>query len=589
MSERPAPELPGFAPHQTASWRAQVEAGPRPRRVEELAQPTLEGIELAPLHTGASLRGFAHLGSWPGQPPFLRGAAPLPRPPRVRAELAASDPSAWNTLAREEVAGGVASLVLHVAPGLTADALGLALDGIDLGETEVVLETPDPLAALALLEPRLGPGVRLALAGDPLTRGRAGTEAVLEAARRARQRGLELRVATIDGGAHAEAGGHAIHELAFALASGAELLRAGVAAGLDAEDLARRLELRLSVGPRYFTEVAKLRAARWLWHAVAAAFGAGARPVSIAARPNRFLLSALDPCTNLIRIGVSCAAALSGGAETLVAQPYDEPLGEPDAHARRIARNQAAVLVEEGHLRRVVDPAGGSYLVETLTDGLARRAWTLFQAIEARGGMLASLRDGFVETELARAREGRAGRVARRQDPLVGVSAYADPAERPTRRSERPRAGMAFEELRALAERQRVATGTAPRVIVLRAGPAGKLRARVEFARGVLEAGGLAVAELGCDAPALEACLEALRAAAPLERVVLCALDVDLGALAAPLADALARSGPHTRLTVAGRPPDGAEWRAAIERSGGFIHQGADLVAALRRLLEVRP
>jgi methylmalonyl-CoA mutase len=560
--------------------------------VEELAQVTLEGIELAPLHRGASLRQLAHLGSWPGQPPYLRGAAPLPQPPRVRAELAASDPASWNALARAEIAGGLGSLALRVEPGLSVDALGQLLHGIDLRATEVVLEAADPLAGLALLEPRLGPDLRLALACDPFAAaetGGAGLEEVIEAARRARQRGLELRVAMIDGGAHAEAGGHAIHELAFALASGAELLRAGIAAGLGGEELARRLELRLSVGPRYFTEVAKLRAARWLWHAVAGALGAGARSVPIAARPNRFLLSALDPCTNLIRIAIACAAALAGGAETIVAQPYDEPLGEPDAHARRIARNQVAVLVEEGYLRRVVDPAGGSYLVEALTDALARRAWTLFQAVEARGGMLAALRDGFVQTELARAREERAGRVARREDPLVGVSAYANPAERPARRSERHRAGAGFEELRAHAERQRAATGRAPRAIVLRAGPAGKLRARVEFARGVLEAGGLAVAELGCDAPAPAACLEALRTVAPLERVVLCALDADLGTLAAPLADALAGSAPPARLVVAARPPESAEWRAAIDRSGGFIHQGADLVAALRRLHEVRP
>ncbi len=185
------------------------------------------------------------------------------------------------------------------------------------------------------------------------------------------------------------AGANAVQELAFALATGVAYLRAMQRRGADVNVAARRMRFDFAVGGNFFMEIAKLRAARLLWSQVVDAFcgGGKARWMRQHARRARRNKTTIDPYVNMLRVTTEALAAAVGGVESLHVAPYDEPARPPDEFSRRIARNAQVILQEEAHLTAVVDPAGGSYAVEALTDRLARDAWALFQEIEGMGGM----------------------------------------------------------------------------------------------------------------------------------------------------------------------------------------------------------
>ncbi|GAA3412132.1 hypothetical protein GCM10018952_23660 [Streptosporangium vulgare] len=191
------------------------------------------------------------------------------------------------------------------------------------------------------------------------------------------------------------------------------------------------------------------------------------------------MMTARDPWVNMLRTTLACFAAGTGGADAVTVQPFDTRLGLPDAFARRIARNTQSLLVEEAGVARVIDPAGGSFYVERLTEDLAGRAWTWFQEIERAGGMADALASGVVAKRLAATWERHAAAIARRRDPITGVSEFPDLAEKPLSRRPRPAgaAGKAggtgvhyaqeFEALRDLADAQK----TRPKVFLATIGP----------------------------------------------------------------------------------------------------------------------
>jgi methylmalonyl-CoA mutase len=181
--------------------------------------------------------------------------------------------------------------------------------------------------------------------------------------------------------------------------------------------------------------------------------------------------------------------------------PFDEALGLPDAFARRIARNTSTVLIEESHLSRVIDPAGGSWYVERLTDELAHAAWEFFQDIERAGGQQAALRSGAVGERLAATWAARSAKLATRREPITGVSEFPNLTEKPVDRApapEPPAGGLprvrrdeAFEALRARSDAHLAATGARPRVYLAALGPAAAHSARLAFADNLFRTGGI--------------------------------------------------------------------------------------------------
>jgi methylmalonyl-CoA mutase len=262
-----------------------------------------------------------------------------------------------------------------------------------------------------------------------------------------------------------------------------------------------------------------------------------------------------------------------GGADVVTVQPFDAALGLPDAFARRIARNTQNLLVEEGHLARVLDPAGGSWYVESLTDRLAQAAWDWFTEIERAGGLQQALADGLVRDRLAAAWDARAARIATRRDPITGVSEFPNLAEKlperlpaaqvmPSGGLPQVRAAQEFEALRDAAD----AAAERPAVYLATIGPVARHTARASFAGNLFQAGGLATPSGGGagglgEAGTTVACI--------------CGTDKDYAGSAAGLAEELRGAG-ATQVWLAGKP------ELAVDGVDGYVFAGCDALDALR-------
>ncbi|NDZ98894.1 methylmalonyl-CoA mutase, partial [Streptomyces sp. SID10116] len=262
---------------------------------------------------------------------------------------------------------------------------------------------------------------------------------VADLARLCGERYPGLRALTVDALPFHEAGASAAQELGASLATGVEYLRALHDAGLSVDKAFAQLEFRFAATADQFLTIAKLRAARRLWARVAEVSGApaaGAQRQHAVTSP--VMMTRRDPWVNMLRTTVACLGAGVGGANAVTVLPFDHELGLPDAFARRIARNTSTILLEESHLARVIDPAGGSWYVERLTDELAHAAWDFFKEIERADGQAAALRSGFVGDRIAATWAERKKKLARRREPITGVSEFPLLTERPVEREPAP-------------------------------------------------------------------------------------------------------------------------------------------------------
>ncbi|MEU8969136.1 methylmalonyl-CoA mutase family protein [Streptomyces monashensis] len=479
---------------------------------EDALSTTLEdGLRTRPLYTA---RDAAPDPGLPGFAPYLRGGRPEGNTAGgwdVRQRHAALTEGA--VLADLENGGTSLWLVLGEGGFPVAD-LPRALDGVYLDLAPVVLDAgrDTGAAAEALLRLYADKGidaeaVRGNLGGDPLGyEARTGTALDIAPyaalAARCAEQYPGLRALTVDALPYHEAGGSAAQELGASLATGVAYLRELTEAGLGVEQAAAQLEFRYAATADQFLTVAKLRAARRLWARVAevsGAPGAGAQVQHAVTSP--VMMSRRDPWVNMLRTTVATLAAGVGGADSVTVLPFDHALGLPDAFARRIARNTSTILIEESHLARVIDPAGGSWYVERLTDELARAAWEFFRSIERDGGLPAVLRSGRLRTDLAATWAERSKKLAGRREPVTGVSEFPLLGEKPVEREpapEPPSGGLprvrrdeAYEELRARSDAHLAATGARPRIYLATIGSAAEYTARATFAANLFQAGGI--------------------------------------------------------------------------------------------------
>ncbi|GIV22886.1 MAG: methylmalonyl-CoA mutase [Bacteroidia bacterium] len=227
-----------------------------------------------------------------------------------------------------------------------------------------------------------------------------------------------------------EAGATLDMELAFTLADGLEYVRAGLAAGLPIDQFAPRLSFFFAIGMHFFTEVAKLRAARWLWATLMRDLGA-TNPKSLALRTHcqtsGYSLTAQDPMNNIARTAIEALAAALGGTQSLHTNAFDEALALPSELSARVARNTQLILQREAHITRPVDPLGGSFLVEQLTRQLADKAWQWIQEIEAMGGMTKAIMAGWPQLQIQRAAAQRQARLETGEEVWVGVNRFLVP------------------------------------------------------------------------------------------------------------------------------------------------------------------
>src|SRR4051812_7339036 len=224
-----------------------------------------------------------------------------------------------------------------------------------------------------------------------------------------------------------EAGATAVQELAFTLADGMDYVRAARARGLDVDHFAPRLSFFFGIGMNFFMEVAKLRAARCLWHRIMEGFGANndkSKMLRTHCQTSGVSLTEQDPYNNVIRTTIEAMAAVLGGTQSLHTNSFDEALALPTPTSARIARNTQLVIAEETGIPHVIDPLGGSYYVEHLTHSVAAAAWALIEEVEALGGMTKAVESGMPKLRIEEASARRQARVDRGEDVIVGVNKY---------------------------------------------------------------------------------------------------------------------------------------------------------------------
>lgn len=464
-------EFPSATPEE---WRKLVEKDLKGAPFEKrLVTKTYEGIDVQPVYTQENIDGLPHLGSLPGFSPYVRGsaAAGFARSWELCQELPYSLPADWNSAARHDLDHGQTALNLVFdqatlngqdpdhADATTVGRSGLSLatlsdlattlDGIDLAAVPLFMQAGAsalPIAALlaALVQQQGQDPAQLSgcVAMDPLgVLARDGTlplsldRAYAEMAQLtgwALEHAPKLQTIAVSGHPYHDGGGSAVHELGFVIATAVAYLRAMQERGLDIQQTAPQVRASFSVSPNFFTELAKLRAARLLWAQVVAAFGGdeAAQKLNIHVRSSRWNTTALDPYVNMLRATVEAFAGIAGSANSIHVSSFDAAIQPPDEFARRIARNTQLVLDAEAHLGKVSDPAGGSWYVEYLTDAIARKAWELFQEVERQGGMAQALQAGFPQQLVAQTAAQRSAALATRRDILVGVNRYANIQEK---------------------------------------------------------------------------------------------------------------------------------------------------------------
>jgi len=477
-----------FPPAGYEQWRALAEKDLGGASFEQkLVTHTYEGIDVQPLYCRGDRPADPDVIGFPGSSPFIRGSRPLGAVAHgwdLRQEHAHPDLLDANREILEDLQGGVTSLLLRLdfaarsgfdpddpaaaelsgCDGMMVyhvDDLDAALQDVHLEMVAATLEAGAaflPAAALlAALWRRRGVApeqARGAFNADPLAVfARDGVLPVEPEVALVQMADLaawtarnynHVTAVRVGTAAYHHAGATAAQDIAFGMATAVEYLRAMTAAGLDFDSAARQILFSISLGTHHFLAIAKLRAARRLWSRIVEASGGSpsAAGMHLHARTSKRVLTQRDPYVNLLRNTSAVFAAGLGGAEAITSVPFDAPLGLPDSFSRRIARNTLLVLQEEGHLNRVVDPPGGSWYLDWLTDQVATRGWKLFQEIEREGGMLHAIRSGWIACEIDSAFAPRARDIARRKEGITGVSEFPDVREERVKRAEPDREAL---------------------------------------------------------------------------------------------------------------------------------------------------
>src|SRR5512147_718692 len=466
----------GFPMPTYEQWVAEVEkalkGAPFDRR---MYTKTYESVTLRPIYTRQDWPSAGDPSGFPAAMPFTRGGRAAGNRVEdwdVRQTYAYPDPAKCNDIILNELARGVTSLHIRfdeaARNGLDGDAqdaeragvdgvMMYSVDDLDRLLTGVYLDlVPISLEAGAQFVPaagmlgalwqrrRIAPAAaKGAFNADPLAalaqNGQLPTsieQALAQLADLANHTAAsypDVTAVGVNTSPYHDAGATESQDLAVSMATAVAYLKAMNAGGVDIDRACRQILFTYSVPCDQFLGICKLRAARKMWARVAEASGASepARAMRLNAVTAWRMMSKRDPWVNMLRSTVACFAAATGGADSVTVRPFDAALGLAGELGRRIARNTHAILAEESNLAKVVDPAGGSWYVECRTDELAKAAWAEFQAIEKAGGIVQVLKDGSLTKKIADAYAQREINLAKRRDPLTGVSEFPNILEAP--------------------------------------------------------------------------------------------------------------------------------------------------------------
>jgi methylmalonyl-CoA mutase len=478
-------------------WRELAAKELRGAGPESLTWETPEGIDVKPLYTAADLEALECVGGLPGMEPFVRGPRATMyanRPWTIRQYAGFSTAEESNAFYRQNLAAG--QMALSVAfdlathrgydsdhPRVVGD-VGKAGVAIDSVEDMKILFDNIPLdkmsvsltmngAVLPVLAGYIVAAEEQGVSQDLLT-GTIQNDVLKEFMVRntyiyppapsmrivgdiiayTTEHMPKYNSISISGYHMQEAGATAVQELGFTLADGLEYARSAAARGQNIDEFAGRLAFFFGIGMDFFMEIAKLRAARLLWSRIMTDLGAqkpSSKMLRTHCQTSGVSLTEQDPYNNIVRTAYEAMAAVLGGTQSLHTNSFDEAIALPSDFAARVARNTQLILAEETGVTHVIDPLGGSYYVEALTQSIANEAWTLIQEVEQLGGMTKAVESGMPKLRIEEAAARRQARVDRGEETIVGVNKYRLENEAPMQTREIDNTEVRRQQLERLA------------------------------------------------------------------------------------------------------------------------------------------
>ena len=439
MAEKKEKLFDMFPPVSTEEWMAKINADLKGADFnKKLVWRTNEGFNVMPFYRKEDIEGLPSVGSMPGQFPYVRGCK-TNNDWLIRQQILGETAAEINANAKHAIDKGVESLGISMR-GLEASDLAAVLDGIDLSKIEIniiccprkaeemanaLVELVEKAGAAAAFKGSVGfnPFKRLLKHGLEFPKDIKETAlAVYEAVKPV----AGLRCFAVDSFLLNNAGAYITQELGYALAWGAEWLTVMTEAGLTPCEVNGRIKFNMGISSNYFMELAKFRAARMLWAEIVKAYGADEDccKMAVHAVTSEFNMTIYDAHVNLLRSMTETMSAALAGVDSIETLPFDLVYTQPDEFSERIARNQQHLLRDESHLNKVVDPAGGSYYIETLTCSIAAQAWKVFNEVEDNGGFYEMLKKGEIQAKVNESGVKRHLDVARRKEILLGTNQY---------------------------------------------------------------------------------------------------------------------------------------------------------------------
>jgi len=462
---------------KTDAWKTIAEKELRGKPLEGLDWETLEGITVKPLYTEEDVEGLAHMGSIPGEAPFTRGPKATMyagRPWTIRQYAGFSTAEESNAFYRKALDAGQqgVSVAFDLAthrgydsdhPRVVGDVgkAGVAIDsvedmkilfdGIPLDKVSVSMTMNGaviPILASFIVTGEEQGHDRAVLSGtiqndilkEFMVRNtyiyppEPSMKIIADIIEYTSNEMPKFNSISISGYHMQEAGANLVQELAYTLADGREYVRAAIEAGMDVDKFAGRLSFFFAIGMNFFMEIAKLRAARTLWHRIMTEFGAKSersKMLRTHCQTSGVSLQEQDPYNNVIRTAYEAMSAVLGGTQSLHTNALDEAIALPTEFSARIARNTQLVLQEETQVTRVVDPLAGSYYVESLTNELIEQAWALMEEVEGMGGMTKAVASGMPKLRIEESAARRQAMIDRGEEVIVGVNKYRKDKEDP--------------------------------------------------------------------------------------------------------------------------------------------------------------
>ena len=573
-----------FAPVSTEEWMAKITADLKGVPFEKkLVWKTGEGFNVNPFYRAEDIEGLKTTESLPGEFPYVRGTK-KDNDWKVRQNIEVCCFKGANEKALDLLTKGVTSLGFIIkGDEVNEENIATLLEGICPASVELNFNTCNCKAEKLigiLADYFKGKGVDAEKCygsvnydafKKPLVKGKENSEWVEGAAAvlKAGQALPNYRVLAVNAFLFNNAGAYISQELGYALAWGNELMVKLTEAGFTADEVAKKIKFNFGISSNYFMEIAKFRAARWLWAEIVAAYKPAcecACKMVAHAQTSEWNMTVYDAHVNLLRSQTEAMSAALAGVDSITVRPFDKIYQTPDDFSERIARNQQLLLKEECHLDKVVDPSAGSYYVEVLTNSLADVAWKLFLEVEEKGGFSVAVNAGEIQNAVNASNVARKKAVATRREILLGSNQYPNFTEVAADKIQEKgscccggghcgeatipaldfsRGASEFEALRMATEK----SGKTPKVFMLTIGNLAMRLARSQFSANFFGCAGYKIIDnLGFDT--VEAGVEAAVKAGA-EIVVLCSSDDEYAEFAPAAYKALAG---RAEFVVAGAP-----------------------------------